>query len=778
MSSLIRIASKGVCADACAIVQVCRKRKFVCVKTTPMPEVVALSNLVVKFDVCLTIRTYFPARLMNRLAAANIDERSFKLRSFDMFRIISCIAVDHSLLHLAFATLICVLGSMLTMRLFTRVRRTQGLQKYNWLFLSGFVGGSTIWTTHFIAMLGYSSPAMNGYEPKLTLLSLFIGVAASIAGFSIASATQKGLLVEAGGAIVGLGIACMHYVGIAGYKVAGHMEWSHPYVIVSLIMAGAFGALATNRVARPITRFCKHGSALALILAIVLTHFTGMAGLTIVPDPLVPVAGELISVNIMTGLVFAVMTVILALGASTYVIDMQSSQAAVERYRHLSLHDPLTNMPNRAAFNEHLAALTKRPQDMTANIAALSFDLDRFKEINDVHGHAAGDAVLRAVGERLTAIAGYGLFVARVGGDEFVAVMSNYFIRADAATLAQRVIDEIAVPVLWEGQMLSVGTSVGVSTYPGQADTIDDLLSQADVAMYRAKATATNSVCFYDASMDQVSRERNALAIEMRDGLKHGEFELFYQQQNDTVTREVVGFEVLLRWKHPVRGYIPPMEFIPIAERNGFILELGEWVLRTACAEAATWQNPLRIAVNVAPQQLNDHRLPQIVHEVLLQTGLPASRLEIEITESGIIADHQQALHAVRRLKSLGIKVAMDDYGTGYSSLSTLQSFPFDKIKIDRAFVDGVVTNKQSAAIVRSTLILAASLDIPVLAEGVENEDHIDFLRREGCLQVQGFLFGKPVPRAGIETIVNAEAPAMAEPLAVDGISIQAAAAA
>jgi len=698
-----------------------------------------------------------------------------------MLRIISCITVEHSLPHLVFATVICLLGSVLTMRLFSRVRRTEGLQKYNWLFLSGFVGGSTIWTTHFVAMLGYQSPATNGYEPELTLLSLFIGIAASVIGFSIAALTPKSALIEAGGAIVGLGIACMHYVGIAGYKVAGHMVWSEPYVVASLIAAAIFGAIATNRVARPVTRFCKHGSALALILAIVLTHFTGMAGLTIVPDSAIPVTGELISVGIMTGLVLAVMVVILALGASTYVIDLQTSQAAVERYRHLSLHDPLTNLPNRAAFNEHVTALTKRPKDMTANIAVLSFDLDRFKEINDVHGHAAGDAVLRAVADRLMHLSNDMLFVARVGGDEFVAVMSKYFIRADATALAQRIIDVIAEPVSWEGQTLSVGTSIGISTFPGQAGTIDDLLSQADIAMYRAKSTSSNSICFYDASMDQISRERNALAMEMRDGLKRGEFELFYQQQNDTMTREVVGFEVLLRWKHPVRGYIPPMEFIPIAERNGFILELGEWVLRSACAEAATWTNPLRIAVNVAPQQLSDHRLPQIVHEILLQTGLPASRLEIEITESGIIADHQHALHAIRRLKALGIKVAMDDYGTGYSSLSTLQSFPFDKIKIDRAFVDGVVTNKQSAAIVRSTLILAASLDIPVLAEGVENEDHIDFLRREGCLQVQGFLFGKPVPRAGIETIVGAEVPAkVAEPqpevIVVDDIKPAAAA--
>jgi diguanylate cyclase (GGDEF)-like protein len=675
-----------------------------------------------------------------------------------MLRVISCIAVEHSLLHLLFATVICTLGSQLSVRLFSRARRTQSLQKLNWLFLSGFVGGSTIWTTHFMAMLGYQTPVPSGYEPMLTLLSLFIVIVTTMAGFAIASSLQKSALIEAGGAIVGLGIALMHYVGIAGYKVAGDIEWDRRYVVASLIFAALFGAIATNRVARPLSRFCKHGAALSLILAIVLTHFTGMAGLSILPDAAVAVPPELISVGIMTSLVGAVMIIILALGASTYIIDMQSTEAAVERYRHLSLHDPLTNLANRAAFNEHLSSLISKPKDMTANIAVLSFDLDRFKEINDVHGHAAGDVVLRAVAERLRRIMQNGQFVARVGGDEFVAVMNDYFVRSDAKALAQRVLDEIEKPIGWNGHLLSVGSSVGISTYPAQADNMDDLLSQADIAMYRAKATATNSICFYEPSMDQASRDRNALAIEMREGLKRNEFELFYQQQNDTITREVLSFEVLLRWKHPVRGHISPVEFIPIAEKTGFIIELGEWVLRNACAEAATWKNPLRIAVNVAPQQLGDNRLPQIVHQILLETGLPASRLEIEITESGIIADYQHALHAIRRLKALGVKVAMDDYGTGYSSLSTLQSFPFDKIKIDRAFVDGVVTNKQSAAIVRSTLILAASLDIPVLAEGVENEDHIDFLRREGCLQVQGFLFGRPVPRSGIEAIVNAEA--------------------
>jgi diguanylate cyclase (GGDEF)-like protein len=674
-----------------------------------------------------------------------------------MLKVISCIAVQHSITHLLFATTICILGSVLTMRLFTRARRAQGLQKFNWLFLTGFVGGSMIWTTHFVAMLGYQTPVINGYDPTLTLISLLLSIVVTMAGFSIASLNQKSGLVEAGGAIVGLGIVVMHYTGIAAYRAAGDLEWDRSYVAASIVFAALFGAVATNRIARPLSRFCKYGAAGALILAVVLTHFTGMAGLTISVDQGLPIPGGIISQNIMTGIVCTVMLIILMLGASTYIIDMQSNQAAVERYRHLSLHDPLTNLPNRAAFNEHLTSLIERADNIKSQIAVLCFDLDRFKEINDVHGHSAGDAVLRTVADRLRTITQRGDFVARVGGDEFMAVMYDYFVRSDVRALAQRVLDELGKPIAWNDHVLFIGSSVGISTYPRNASNMDDLLSQADVAMYRAKATATNTICFYDPSMDQAARERNALAIEMREGITRGEFDLFYQQQNDTATRKVVGFEALLRWHHPQRGMIPPAEFIPIAEKTGFIMELGEWVLRAACAEAATWKRPLRIAVNVAPQQLADSRFPQVVHQILLETGLAAPRLELEVTESSIIANHQHALHAIRQLKMLGVKVAMDDYGTGYSSLSTLQSFPFDKIKIDRAFVDGVVTSKQSAAIVRSTLILAASLDIPVLAEGVEREEHMDFLRKEGCVQVQGFLFGKPVPRAGIDAIVNAQ---------------------
>jgi diguanylate cyclase (GGDEF)-like protein len=672
-----------------------------------------------------------------------------------MLNVVSCFALAHDPRYTAVAVFVCVLGSLLTMRLFARVRRSGGMPRIMWLFLAGTIGGSTIWTTHFVAMLGYHTGVPTGFDPSLTFVSMAIAISTATVGIAIASTSDKSALVEAGGAILGLGIALMHYIGMAAYILQGSMSWDMGYVAASLVAAAFFGAVATNRVARPVTRFCKYGGALALILAIAITHYTGMTALTVTLDTGASIPPEVLSAGVMTGGVLVITIMILGLGASTYMIDVDATEAAVQRYRHLSLHDPLTGLPNRAAFNEHVLGLMGRRRDDTARIAVLSFDLDRFKEVNDVHGHSAGDAVLRAIAERMTSVLVEGEFIARVGGDEFIAVTQRYYMRNDAVSLAQRLLSEIGKPVAWDSQMFTVGSSVGVSIYPGDAENMDDLLAQADVAMYRAKSAGSNSIRFYDSSMDQAARERNALAMDMRAGLQAGEFELFYQQQNDTFTSKVVGFEVLLRWRHPTRGMISPVDFIPIAEKTGFIIELGEWVLRQACTEAATWSNPLSIAVNVAPQQLADNHLPAKVLEILMQTGLPAARLELEITESGIIGDQQYALQIIRQLKNLGVRIAMDDYGTGYSSLSTLQSFPFDKIKIDRAFIDGVATNLQSAAIVRSTLILAASLDIPVLAEGVENDAHMTFLRQEGCMQVQGFLFGKPTPRSGIDAIVN-----------------------
>ncbi|OJF96814.1 putative bifunctional diguanylate cyclase/phosphodiesterase [Pararhizobium antarcticum] len=673
-----------------------------------------------------------------------------------MITVLSCIATDHTYGLLLLAVLVCILGSILTMRLYARVRRTVGVQQMNWLFMGGVIGGSTIWTTHFIAMLSFEPSLPHAYDPTLTVLSLAIAVGMTTCGLLVTALRKTGPTIELGGAIMGAGIAIMHYVGMMAYQVTGRLEWDPTYYAASIVLGIVFGALATSRIARPVTRFCKYGASIALILAITTMHFTGMAAITIVPDPLIPLAADMMPDSLMTIMVLALVCVMLGLGASTYIIDLHATQVAVERFRHLSLHDPLTGLPNRAAFGEHLSASIRSQSDDTARIAVLSFDLDRFKEVNDVHGHAAGDAVLRLVAERMTLVLGEGEFVARIGGDEFVALTSNFFMKGDARAFAARLVAEIVKPIEWEGRTLMVGTSVGMSLFPVDARTSEELLAQADLAMYRAKAAGSNAIRLYDSSMDDAARNRSVLAADMRQGITRSEFELYYQYQNSSQTRDIIGFEVLLRWNHPVRGKVPPLDFIPIAEKNGFIHELGEWVLRTACQEAAGWNNPVNIAVNVAPAQLADANFPQRVNRILLETGLSAARLELEITESGIIADQQHALHIIRQLKDLGVRIAMDDYGTGYSSLSTLQNFPFDKIKIDRAFIDGVNSNRQSAAIVRSTIILAQSLNIPVLAEGVEREEHMDFLRREGCLQVQGYLFGKPMPLSGIAHIVNA----------------------
>jgi diguanylate cyclase (GGDEF)-like protein len=672
-----------------------------------------------------------------------------------MLAVLSCIAVDHDPVSLVAAVLVCVLGSLLTMRLFSRLRNTRGETRASWIALTSVIGGSSIWTTHFVAMMGYEADALAGYEPVATLLSLVLAITVTGFGLAIAAATQRSLLIEAGGAIVGAGIAAMHYVGMSGYQVQADLTWNINYVAASLVAAGLFGALATSRVARPVTRFCRYGGGVALVLAIASTHFIGMTALTVEPNIGAPLPVNMLPESVLTVVLMFVTLLVLAIGAMTYVIDRQSSRSAVERYRQLSLHDALTGLPNRTAFLERVRDLMHTPTARHERIYLFSFDLDRFKEINDVHGHAAGDHVLRIVAERMTRNLRPGEFVARIGGDEFIAVSARIFTTGEAEHFARGIIAELNAPIEWQGLTLSVGTSMGVTVFPDAADDVDDLLAQADIAMYRAKAAGSNNICFYDRSMDQAARERSALAMDMRTGFQRGEFQLYFQKQNNTISGEVIGFEVLLRWHHPVRGMVSPSEFIPIAERTGFITELGDWVLRQSCLEAVRWSNPLKIAVNVAPRQLANSGLPARVREILDETGLDPSRLELEITESGIIADQQHALSIIRQLKSIGVKIAMDDYGTGYSSLSTLQLFPFDKIKIDRGFIDSVAENRQSAAIVRSTLILAQSLDIPVLAEGVENADHLRFLQDEGCEQVQGYFYGKPQPLSELQHIVN-----------------------
>jgi diguanylate cyclase (GGDEF)-like protein/PAS domain S-box-containing protein len=433
--------------------------------------------------------------------------------------------------------------------------------------------------------------------------------------------------------------------------------------------------------------------------------------------------------------------------------DITERKQSEARIAHLALHDPLTDLPNRAAFNDHLARVFEEAAASQGSFAVLCIDLDRFKEVNDVFGHAMGDLFLCEVARRITAACD-GAFVARLGGDEFTAISSSGPQPATAEQICARLKRAFAAEFRLNDHSIHASCTIGISIYPQDGAYIETLIANADAALYRAKVEERGTVRFFEPSMDQQIREKRALQRDLLSALENGEFELYFQPQAAT-GGDIVGFEVVLRWPHPQRGMVPPAVFIPLAEEIGLIAAIDEWVLREACREAASWPLPLSIAVNLSPVDFRRGDVPATILSTLLETGLNPQRLEIEITEGVLIEDFARATSILRKIKALGVHVAMDDFGTGYSSLSYLQSFPFDRIKIDQAFIANLETNAQSAAIVQAILGLGRSLKLPVIAEGVETEAQLAFLAKEGCNQVQGYLIGRPQPIAHYRDVVG-----------------------
>jgi diguanylate cyclase (GGDEF)-like protein/PAS domain S-box-containing protein len=428
----------------------------------------------------------------------------------------------------------------------------------------------------------------------------------------------------------------------------------------------------------------------------------------------------------------------------TVIQDVTERKRAEARIAHLAHHDALTGLPNRAAFNERFADALAHAAKTNTPFAVLCSDLDRFKEINDVFGHAVGDEFLCALTERMVDAAD-GVFLARLGGDEFALISTETPLPASATRLAERLLATAAEEFDVATHKLRIGLSVGIAMYPTDGTSTTALLGNADAALYRAKADGRGSIRFFEADMDKQLRDRRALVQELRLAIARNQLVLHYQPQA-RIDGEIIGFEALLRWHHPTRGLVPPTTFIPIAEESGLILPIGEWVVREACREAASWPRPLNIAVNLSPIQFRHGDLAHFVHSVLLETGLSAGRLELEITESVLIDDFARAIAMLRRLKALGVQIAMDDFGTGYSSLSNLQTFAFDKIKIDRSFISNLETNPHSATIIRAVIGLGRGLELPIIAEGVETEEQLAFLASEECTEIQGYLLGRPRP--------------------------------
>jgi diguanylate cyclase (GGDEF)-like protein len=434
---------------------------------------------------------------------------------------------------------------------------------------------------------------------------------------------------------------------------------------------------------------------------------------------------------------------------STYE-DITERRRSESRIAYMATHDSLTGLPNRSFLHDRLSQLLLAAAKGDANgsarpAALLLLDLDRFKEINDTLGHAAGDRLLRMVAERLRNLLGDGTLVARLGGDEF-AILHSVESAGHVATLSQRIIDALIAPYDLEGHQANIGASIGISLAPRDGLDPEVLLRCADLALYRAKAQGRGGFAFFESEMTASAQHRRVLELELREALVLGQFEVYYQPQINLNTGRVSGAEALIRWRHPERGIVGPSEFISIAEEVGLIVPIGEWIMRQACRDAAVWRKGTRVAVNMSAVQFRNDHLAEMVVSALSASGLPPARLELEITESVLLEETEVTLRTLHQLRGLGVRVSLDDFGTGYSSLSYLRSFPFDKIKIDRSFVQEVAASGNGAAIVRAIASLGASLGMETTAEGVETQEQLELIRREGCTEAQGFYFSAPRP--------------------------------
>jgi diguanylate cyclase (GGDEF)-like protein len=449
------------------------------------------------------------------------------------------------------------------------------------------------------------------------------------------------------------------------------------------------------------------------------------------------------------------------LGAFVAVVLTHSRRAAGEiaeseaRARHMALHDPLTGLPNRLLLADRIEHALAGLRRQGGRLALLYLDLDGFKSVNDLLGHAIGDQLLRVVSDRLVGVLRETDTVARLGGDEFAVLQTGIADGAAAEALARRILALLAEPFTVDAATIPVGVSIGIAVAPEDGATHDLLAKRADVALYKAKEVGRGTYCFFEASLDATLSLRRELEHDLRSALAAGQLELHYQPQIELRSGRVAGVEALLRWRHPTRGLIAPTQFVPLAEETGQIREIGTWVLRRACQDATHWPG-LRVSVNISPAQFRDRALPETVSSVLAETGLAAARLELELTESALLKNPEEAVAILGTLGALGVTLAMDDFGTGYSSLAQLHRLPFDTLKIDQALIARIDEEPRSAAIVRAVLGMTRGLGVRAVAEGVESAAQLAFIVGEGCDVAQGFHLGKPMPAKGIDELLAA----------------------
>jgi len=653
--------------------------------------------------------------------------------------VVLCLTQQHDLRFVALALLICVTGSLATVQLFSRVRASRGYRRSGWVVLGAVGAGTMVWATHFVAMMAFRTTAPVILDPILTLLSLLAVIVIAVPGLALAAGRRR-WSGAVGGAVIGTGISVMHYIGMAAYRVDGIVTWNWPYVVASILLSSGLSAMAFHVLAGR-GRWRNKTAVAWLSLAVAALHFTGMTAMKITVLKLGQGLSGMTMATLATTTTVATL-IIVGCAAISALIDGHTQSETYRRLRHMALHDSLTDLPNRISFIEDLEARFGI-RGGYQRMAVVMMDLSRFKVVNDTYGHQAGDQLLAALAARFSSILRPGERIARLGGDEFSAVVS-YDDPAELEDFLGRLTAASEAPFLFDRFTASIGANIGVALAIRDGTDADALLAKADLAMYRAKSAHSKEPCFYDAHMDDAVRERRELIADLRHALDADAFELHYQVQSAIPSGEICGYEALIRWNHPVRGMIPPNRFIPLAEKSGDIVPLSNWVLRRACCEVAGWADPQPVSVNLSPMHLAEKQLVETVRSALADSGLPPERLTLELTESAIIHDKHFALEQLKALKAMGIAIALDDFGVGYSSLEVLRSFPFDRIKLDASFVSEIEHDEQAVSILRSVAALGATLNMPVLAEGVEEPAQLAIVTREGCAAVQGYLIGRP----------------------------------
>jgi diguanylate cyclase len=653
---------------------------------------------------------------------------------------------DQKLIFLAIS--LCVFGAVATARVLQLALASCGMRRFVWTGAAALVSGVAVWATFLIAAFAFNPGVPVSYDFLPALASLPVAVAISALAFSILM-RREGWAPLLAGAVLGYGFAAVDFLTLSSVQIAGRLAWDGGLLAMPLAYGLGFSILAMLAIRGLPNDRGLLSCSVAFVAGAMALHFTGMDALSVVPDPDAyfvssPVPNMIFAAAAAVAACFAFAIVLLCVVFDRHIATSRAE--ADRRLHYMTYHDALTGLPNRAFLNKALHERIETAERMGCQVALLAVNLDRFKQINDIFGHQAGDGLLRTMSETMGAELRAGEILARVGGDEFVIVQSGLAQPEGAEHLARRLLDAICRDVEVEGTTFRAAASIGVALYPRDGATVEILYPNAEAALDRVKEEARGSYRFFEPEMDLQARARRQLQMEMRDALKRGEFRVFYQPQAETLTGVISGFEALVRWDHPKHGLIAPGEFVSAAEDNGFIVELGEFVLRTACAEAASWARELTISVNLSPVQFQHGDLVETVRKILEETGLDPKRLELEITESVLIDDMSRALDILNRLKALGALVAMDDFGAGYSSLAYLQAFPFDRIKIDRSFIAALHENKHSEAIIRAIIGLGRGLDVPVTAEGVETQAQQAFLAELDCAEIQGYLIGKPQP--------------------------------